>query len=57
MNINKDKILKKVGKFFIPVCVGVGALASYICDTTKEKKIDELIEKVDSITSNNEEES
>lgn len=57
ININKEKILKKVGKFFIPICVGVGAIATYISDQAKEKKIDELIEKVDTITSNNEEES
>lgn len=56
MNISKEKILK-VGKFFIPICVGVSAIATYISDQVKEKKIDELIEKVDSMTSNNEEES
>ena len=57
MNINKEKMLKKVGKFFIPICAGVGAIATYISDQAKEKKIDELIEKVDTITSNDEEES
>ena len=57
MNINKEKILKKAGKFFIPICVGAGATATYISDQAKEKKINELIEKVNTITSNNEEES
>lgn len=51
--INLSKI--GIGDLIIPVVMGVGAFVGAVMDIKKNQKIDELIEKVDNLETNEEE--
>lgn len=51
MMVNVIKATKIVGKYALPVLMGVGTVVSAIADKQKEAKIDELIKSVEKLKS------
>lgn len=47
--------LDKLGCLIVPIIVGIAACANAVAENDKNRKIDEMIEKIDNLETNKEE--